>query len=114
MSARLFGLAVVRKGVVVVLRGAPMRGAAGGVQGGADFAVVESGMPGGDGQRGQVGRLVGVEGAVRGPEQARVTVALVEAGDPADQAVDFPRLVVLPTGAGLGRLGRGLGRLGFE
>ena len=60
-------------------------GSAGGVQGAGDLLVAEAGLAGGDGQGAEVGGRVGVEGAVGGPEQARVAVSLGLAGDPAGQ-----------------------------
>ena len=65
--------------------GAGVAGAAGGVQGPGDLLVAESGVAGGGGQGAQVGGRVGFQGAVGGPEQARVAVAFLLAGDPAGQ-----------------------------
>jgi hypothetical protein len=81
MSAGPFGLAVRRFGV-------GLAGAAGGVQGAGDLGFAQAGLAGGGGQLGQVGGRVGVQGAVGGPEQAGVAVALFLGGDPADQPGD--------------------------
>src|ERR1022692_1471354 len=89
MSGHLFGL-------VIRWLGAQGGGAAGGGEGGADLLVVQAGLAGGCGERAEVGGVVGVEGAVRGPEQACVAVALVQVGDPRGQAAD-----VTATGGGL-------------
>src|ERR1035441_2312633 len=61
---------------------------AGGVQGPSDLGLLEAGVLGGSGQRGQVGGRIGIEGAVGRPEQACVAVALGLAGDPAGQVAD--------------------------
>ena len=60
-------------------------GAAGGVQGAGDLLVGQAGLASGDGQGAQVGGRVGVQGAVGGPEQASVAVALGLGSDPAGQ-----------------------------
>jgi hypothetical protein len=81
MSAASLGLAagIFRSGVA---------GPAGGVQGAGDFRFAEAGLAGGGGQLVQVGGRVGVQGAVGGPEQAGVAVALGLGCDPPDQAGD--------------------------
>ena len=80
-------------------------GAAGRGQGAGDLLVVQAGLAGGGGQGAQVGGRVAVQGAVGGPEQALVAVALGLAGDPAGQAAE-----VLAAGPGLvRRLGLTLG-----
>ena len=74
---------------------AGLGGAAGGVEGAGDLGFVEAGLAGGGGQRAEVGGVVGFQGAVGGPEQAGVAVALGLGGDPAGQRVD-PLLPVAP------------------
>jgi len=106
MSVRCLGLVVGRGGT-------GLAGPAGGVQGPGDLLVVEAGVAGGGGQGAQVGRRVGLERAVGGPEQARVAVALGLAGDPAGQAVEGMTggragLGPLPLPLGLQQLGDGL------
>ena len=68
--------------------GTGLAGFAGGVQGPGDLLVLQAGVAGGGGQRAQVGGRVGLQGAVGGPEQARVAVALGLGRDPAGQAVE--------------------------
>ena len=86
--------------------GAGLAGPASGVQGLADFLVTEAGLAGGGGQRAQVGGRVRFEGAVGGPEQAGVAVALGLGGDPAGQVVRVAAgSLALP---GLGRAGLAL------
>ena len=80
MSVRCLGLVVGRIRV-------GLAGSAGGVQGPGDFLVLEAGVAGGGGQGAQVGGRVGLQGAVGGPEQAGVAVALGLGGDPAGQVV---------------------------
>ena len=74
-------------GLVIGRIRAGLAGPAGGVQGPGDFLVVESGVAGGGGQGAQVGGQVGVQGAVGGPEQARIAVAFLLAADPAGQVI---------------------------
>ena len=93
MSVRCLGLVIGRGGVALA-------GFAGGVQGSGDLLVVESGVAGGGGQGAQVGGRVGFQGAVGGPEQAGVAVALGLGRDPAGQAVE----VTVRGRAGLGSL----------
>src|SRR5579859_5952474 len=71
-----------RLSLVVGRDAAGLAGSAGGVQGSGDLLVFEAGLAGGGGQGAEVGGWVGVEGAVGGPEQACVAVALLLAGDP--------------------------------
>ena len=78
-------ISVHRLGLVIGRLGMGLAGAAGGVQGSGDFLVAESGLAGGGGQRAQVGGGVVLQGAVGGPEQARVAVAFALGGDPAGQ-----------------------------
>ena len=106
MSVRCLGLVVGRIGV-------DRAGPAGGVQGPGDLGVVESGVAGGGGQRAQVGGRVGFQGAVGGPEQARVAVAFLLAGDPAGQMAQGlvrgqPGLEALLLPTGLQQLGDGV------
>ena len=72
-------------GLVIGRDVAGLAGSAGGVQGAGDFLVVQAGLAGGGGQGAEVGGRVGFEGAVGGPEQARVAVAFGLAGDPPGQ-----------------------------
>ena len=65
-----------------------LAGAAGGVEGAGDFRFGQAGLAGGGRQLAQVGGRVGVQGAVGGPEQAGVAVALLLGGDPPDQPGD--------------------------
>ena len=74
-----------RLGLVIGRDVAGLAGSAGGVQGAGDLRVVQAGLAGGGGQGAEVGGRVGVQGAVGGPEQARVAVALLLAGDPPGQ-----------------------------
>jgi hypothetical protein len=74
-------------GLVVGLAGMGLAGAAGGVEGAGDLGGGQAGLAGGGGQRAQVGGRVRFEGAVGGPEQAGVAVALGLGGDPAGQVV---------------------------
>ena len=83
-------ISVHRLGLVTGRLGAPLGGAAGGVQGPGDLRFAEAGLAGGGGQQAQVGGRVGVQGAVGGPEQARVAVPLGPGGDPAGQVVQGP------------------------
>src|ERR1700733_7329909 len=76
-----------------------------GIERSGDLLVAESGLAGGGGQGAEVGGRVRVQGAVGGPEQAGVAVALALAGDPPGQAAD-----VLTVGLGVpGPLGLALG-----
>ena len=85
MSARSFGLAVPPFRVSTA-------GAAGGLEGAGDLRFGEARLPGGHSQGAKVGGVVGFQGAVSGPEQADVPVALRLGGDPAGQrAHPFPR-----------------------
>ena len=94
-------------GLVVGLAGMGLAGAAGGVQGAGDLGVGQAGLAGGVGQRAQVGGGVGFEGAVGGPEQAGVAVALGLGGDPAGQVVQVAAgSLALPR---LGQAGLALG-----
>src|SRR5438046_2305127 len=73
-SSRRVSMSGHRLGFVIGRKGMGMAGLAGGVQGPADLLLAQSGLPGRGGQRAQVGRVVGFQGAVGGPEQARVAV----------------------------------------
>jgi len=81
MSARRLGLVVGR-------RRAALAGVARRIQRPLDFPVVKAGLPGGRGQWAEVGRVVGVQGAVGGPEQACVAVPFLLPGNPARQPLD--------------------------
>src|SRR5579872_1193441 len=63
-------------------------GVAGGVEGAGDLGVGEACLAGGGSKRAQVGCRVGLQRAVRGPEQARVAVAFWLAGDPPGKVRD--------------------------
>ena len=93
MSVRGLGLVIGREV-------AGLAGSAGGVQGAGDFLVVQAGLAGGGGQGAEVGGRVGFQGAVGGPEQARVAVAFGLAGDPPGQVAEVPA-------GGLGAAGAG-------
>ena len=71
-----------------MLERAALAGLACGVQGPLDFPVLKPGLPGCYGQWAEVGRVVGVQRPVGGPEQARVAVSLTLAGDPAGQVIE--------------------------
>ena len=92
---------------MVRCRRAGLAASAGGVEGAGDLLVAEAGLAGGGGEGAEVGGGVGVEGAVGGPEQARVAVAFVLAGDPAGQVAQ----VAIGRAA---RLGPGDLPLGFQ
>src|SRR3984885_7880016 len=59
-----------------------------GIERSGDLLVAESGLAGGGGQGAEVGGRVGVQGAVGGPEQAGVAIALALAGDPPGQTAE--------------------------
>jgi len=69
-------------GLIVGSGRARLTGPAGGIKGSGDLPVAQADLAGGGGQRAEVGGRVGVQGAVGGPEQARVAVAFGLAGDP--------------------------------
>jgi hypothetical protein len=76
-------ISAVRLGLAARVVRAGLACPAGGVEGPGDLGFAEAYVPGSGGQRFQVGGRVGVQGAVGGPEQAGVAVALGLAGDPA-------------------------------
>jgi hypothetical protein len=71
-----------------------------GVQGPGDLPLAQAGLAGRGGQGGKVGGRVGVQGPVGGPEQARVAVPLLLAGDPSGQVAQVPAGVVVRLGKG--------------
>ena len=79
---------VVALMVISVHRLGLMACLAGGVEGAGDLWLVEAGLAGGGSQRAQVGRGIGVEGAVGSPVQAGVAVAFGLAGDPPGQLAE--------------------------
>jgi hypothetical protein len=79
-----------RLGLAIGRLGPGLADAAGGVQGAGNLGVGQAGLAGGGSQRAQVSSRVGLQGAVGGPVQAGVAVALPLGGDPAGQVAQSP------------------------